>query len=286
MRTSQPTVSRMLQQLEDEIDILLFRREKGRVILTHEGMQFYRRVDEVFMIFSDLSNVVEDLRQNAFREIRIFSTPVISMTIVPELMAQLLKMHPDMHAKLIMLDNNSYFGVNCETEHDIVLGQRIGFEANMDQIILVEVDFVCVLPNDHPLATKETIFVHDLEGQSMISLLDDTHRVFLPHEKLFQDSDVNVVQNIFCHSSSAAYAMVQQGLGIALMEPFSAELWKHQGVVIRPFQPKLTYEFVAGLRPGALQSVAMSQVIRIARYIFARYSNHTVPHKDRTSLTL
>lgn len=273
MQTSQPTVSRMLIQLEEEVGIPLFRREKGRVHLTNEGMLFYHRVDEVFTAYSSLGTIVDDLREDAFREVRIFSTLALSMTIVPELMARLVDLHPNIRAKLITLDNNSYFGTNCETEHDIVLGQRIGFEAKFDQITLAEVDFVCVLPKDHPLARKHTVFVDDLDGQTMISLLDDTHRVFLRHEKLFQDSQVKVEQNIFCHSSSAAYAMVRHGLGIALMEPFSAGLWKDQGIVTRPFEPRLTYEFVAGLKPGTLQSAAMSQIIGFAREIFARYTN-------------
>lgn len=275
MRTTQPTVSRMLIQLEEEIGIPLFRREKGRVVLTNEGMRFYHRVDEVFTSITSLGRVAEDLRRATFREVRIISTPALAMTVVPDLMKQLVTLHPDIRAKLITLDNNSYFGVNVETEYDIVLGHRIGFETTMEQITLAEVDFVCVLPEDHPLATRETILVEDLEGQSIISLLDEKHRLFLRHEKVFQDANVNVTQNIFCHSSSAAYAMVGHGLGLALMEPFSARLWQHQGVVIRPFRPRLTYEFVAGLKPGTLQSVAMSQIIGLARDIFKQYASET-----------
>lgn len=136
MRISQPTVSRLLIQLEQELQVALFRREKGRVHLTNEGMQFYRRVDEVFTAFSSLSGLAEDLRKEAFREVRIFSTLALSMTVVPELMARLVEQHPDIRAKLVTLDNNSYFDANCETEHDVVLGQRIGFEAKMEQIPL------------------------------------------------------------------------------------------------------------------------------------------------------
>lgn len=274
MRTTQPTVSRMLIQLEKEIGIPLFRREKGRVILTNEGMRFYHRVDEVFTAVTSLSRVAEDLRDETFRQVRIFSTFAISMTVVPELMALLTKQHPDLRAQLITLDNNSYFAANCETEYDIVLGQRIGFEGAMDQITLAEVDFVCVLPEEHPLAARETIFLEDLDGQTMISLLDDTHRIFLKHEKLFHNANVNVAQNIFCHSSSTAYAMVGRGLGLAIMEPFSASIWKSNGIVTRPFRPRLTYEFVAGLKPGALQSAAASEIIALAGTIFARYASH------------
>lgn len=208
MRTTQPTVSRMLIQLEREIGIPLFRREKGRVILTNEGLRFYHRVDEVLTAVTSPGRVAEDLRDETFKEVLIFATFALSMTVVPELMALLTKRHPDLQAKLITLDNNSYFAANCETEHDIVLGQRIGIEGAMDQITLAEVDFVCVLPEDHRLAARDTIFLADLDGQTMISLLDDTHRIFLKHEKLFQGSDVTMAQNIFCHSTASAHAMV------------------------------------------------------------------------------
>jgi DNA-binding transcriptional LysR family regulator len=272
MRTSQPTVSRLLIQLEEELSIGLFRREKGRLHLTNEGMQFYRRVDKVFTAFTNLSSVAEDLRADAFREVRILATPAISMTIVPELVSRLVSAHPKIKTKLLTLDNNSYFDAECETAHDIIIGPRVGYAAKFEQISLAHVNFVCVMPHDHPLAAKAHVTAVDLEGQSMISLLDDEHRLFLKHENVFRDNDVSVERNIHCHSSAAAYAMVQRGLGLALMEPFSAPLWVSFGVVTRPFKPALTYEFVAGLKPGALKSAAMGEIIEIARDIFGSFA--------------
>jgi DNA-binding transcriptional LysR family regulator len=272
MRTSQPTVSRLLIQLEEELSIGLFRREKGRLHLTNEGMQFYQRVDDVFTAFTSLSSVAEDLRTNAFREVRILATPALAMTVVPELVARLVAAHPKMKAQLLTLDNNSYFDAECETAQDIIIGPRVGYEAKFEQISLAHVNFVCVMPREHALAVKDHVTTTDLAGQSLISLLDDQHRVFLKHENLFRDDDHSVERNIYCHSSAAAYAMVQRGLGLALMEPFSAPLWESFGVVTRPFKPDLSYEFVAGLKPGALKSAAMSEIIEIARDIFSEFA--------------
>jgi hypothetical protein len=68
-------------------------------------------------------------------------------------------------------------------------------------------------------------------------------------------------------SSAATYAMVQRGLGVAIMEPFSAPLFEPFGVVVRPFLPRLTYDFIAGLKHGGIQSAAMSQIIGLTRNI-------------------
>ncbi len=272
MRATQPTVSRLLIQLEEELSIDLFRREKGRLHLTNEGMQFYQRVDDVFTAFTSLSSVAEELRTNAFSEVRILSTPAIAMTIVPELVARLAKAHPKIKIKLLTLDNNSYFEAECETQQDIIIGPRAGYEAKFEQISLAHVDFVCVLPSGHALAAKDHVTVADLDGEALISLLDDEHRIFLKHEYLFRDDEIAVERNIFCHSSAAAYAMVQRGLGVALMEPFSAPLWESFGVVTRPFKPALTYEFVAGLKTGTLKSAEMTKIIEIARDVFSEFT--------------
>lgn len=271
LRTSQPTISRHLIELERTLQVQLFRREKGRAHLTHEGLQFYRRVEDFFSAYTSLGSVAEDLRDDAAREIRIISSLAFSMTVVPDVMARLLQKFPDLRAQLMTVDKNSYFAANCETEFDVVLGNRIGFETTMKQVPLVEVEFVCALPAGHRLVQQSEVHVTDLEGETMISLLEGDKRLFLKHERLFEDAKVNVTQNIHCHSSATAYAMVLRGLGIALMEPFSAAIWESNGVVTRPFRPHLTYEYVAGLKPGTRPSGVISEVIEVARSVLSEF---------------
>lgn len=271
MRTTQPTVSRLLKQLEDETGIQLFRRDKGRIHLTNEGLAFYRRVDKALAEFADLRKAAEELSSDGFRDIRIMATVAVSTTIVPEIVAELRKRYPDIQAKLITLDNLSFFAAKCETEFDIILGPTIGLGATMEQVKLAEVDFICAVPVGHPLASKPVVTVNDLQGETIISLLDEETRVFLQHERLFHDSAKPLDIPILCHSSTAAYGLVRQGVGVALLEPFSAPLWESYGVVARPFLPRLTYEFSAGLKPDGLQAAAMAEVVQIAKAAFAPF---------------
>lgn len=271
MRTSQPTVSRLLQQLEAELGISLFRRERGRIHLTHEGLRFYQRADQVVTAFDDLSSLAKGLRNYDGGEVRIFSTFALSMSVVPEIVARLVKVYPKITVKIITLDAYSYFESHCETENDIVFGPRIGFEAQVKQLPLAEVDCVCVLPEGHRLAAKSQVDVEDLAGEQVISLLEDNQRLFIKHERLFRDAGVSIEQRIFCHASAAAYELVRRGAGVALMEPFSAPFWEARGIVIRPFRPRMGYEFIAGLKPGVLQSEAVRVMLESAKEIFQRY---------------
>ena len=47
LHLTQPTLSRQLMQLEEELGVQLFRRSKHRIILTVEGMRLRRRAEEI-----------------------------------------------------------------------------------------------------------------------------------------------------------------------------------------------------------------------------------------------
>jgi len=82
---------------------------------------------------------------------------------------------------------------------------------------------------------------------------------------------------VLCHSSATAYGMVKLGKGIGLLEPFSAALWESNGVVTRPFRPRLTYEFAAGIKPDALQTAAMAEVVQVAKNLFSAFDRSNSP---------
>ena len=47
LHMTQPTLSRQIRQLEEELGVTLFLREKHRIVLTEEGRAFYRRASEI-----------------------------------------------------------------------------------------------------------------------------------------------------------------------------------------------------------------------------------------------
>ncbi len=87
--------------------------------------------------------------------------------------------------------------------------------------ILAELDEVAVLPAHHPLAAKPVLEPRDFEGQSFVSLAaaDPYRRQF---DAIFSEAGVARRMQIETHSAMAVCALVQQGLGIALVNPLTA----------------------------------------------------------------
>ena len=50
LHITQPTLSRQLMQLEDELGAVLFIRGKRKMVLTEEGMVLKRRAEEIIIL--------------------------------------------------------------------------------------------------------------------------------------------------------------------------------------------------------------------------------------------
>jgi DNA-binding transcriptional LysR family regulator len=63
--------------------------------------------------------------------------------------------------------------------------------------------------------------------------------------------------------------MVANGLGLSIVEPFAAKIWKSNGVVVKPFAGNISYEYVLAYPSGGIRSQLMHDfrdaVIKVAK---------------------
>ncbi|MFZ7093959.1 LysR family transcriptional regulator [Primorskyibacter sp. 2E233] len=275
LNMTQPTVSRMLADLEHSLNFPLFLRRKGRVVPTPEGMEFYQRLDDVFSAFVQLRHAADDISRNREKELKIVSLPALSASVVPETLARFALNYPDIKAQLITADIPTYFNLARDPSVDICIGNQLGDQPGVEQITLAKVDYVCALPPDHHLTARTIVTADDLNGENVIALLDDTNRGFDKHEDLFQSIDTR--QQFQTQNSGNAYAMVLRGLGIAILEPFSAPFWAANGVAIRPFRPRLSYKYAACYSGKKIRSSAVDALVKTAKDVFKQYESGLGP---------
>ena len=74
LHLTQPTLSRQLMQLEEELGVKLFHRGKHHITLTDEGMLLRRRAEEIISLSektkADLSNIHKQLEGRDFHRLR------------------------------------------------------------------------------------------------------------------------------------------------------------------------------------------------------------------------
>jgi len=80
---------------------------------------------------------------------------------------------------------------------------------------------ICALPPGHPLAAKPSIRARDLHGQPFITM-SRTEGVHELVEGIFQQEKVEVATVAECSMSTAACALVENGVAITLVEQGAA----------------------------------------------------------------
>ncbi len=269
LKTTQPTISRLLADLEYSLQLNLLHRRKGRVVPTPEGMAFYRKLDEVFDAFSKLKTAAEDISRDKQQEIRIISLGAISISVVPEIIEEFTANHPDINVTLNTTDVKSYFNMLMDEDLDIAFGNQMGEQPGVEQVILAKVDYICALPPQHPLCEKKIIHEEDLIGEKLIALDSDDVLAFHQHTDLYKR--INPVTQFSTQHSANAYSLVNKGLCSGVLEPFSAPIWAAMGVNIRPFKPTISYKYSAYFKEDRKQSWVIRELLEIAGRKFKKY---------------
>lgn len=255
---SQSGVSRLLQQLEMDLSVNLFARDKGRLIPTPEAELLGRDAENVLLAVERLTGHADDLRSGA-------AGPDIVRIGLPSSMWENF-------APAMLVDYASDFpGVRIETFFESTMAiQKLVEERVIDIGFLrmegqtgpsLEVqqvasgESVCVIPKDHPLAALEEVSVKDLRGVPLI-LIGRQRPNRMGLDQAFKRAGVRQSVKIETHTNSSACSYVAHGLGIAIISSFYANLYPHLAVVRRRFLPHSTQSFGIARAAGVPLSIA------------------------------
>lgn len=239
LNTSQPSISRFIADLEIEVGFSLFERASGRIRPTPEALEFFNHVNRFQESGKILQQRTEEIRNYKHGQLRIGSNSAAALGIVPQALASIIKMQPE-----IRID---YQVRSSQTVCDLVASQQldIGIVSKSRAIdgITCEAEYqwecVVVLQKDHPAASHKSINLDNLEGQNLIAYGDDYMAMNLVSTELREKMD-NLVK-IKTPLSYSACSLVTAGIGVALIDPLTAQAWEIHGLVARPFKPAIPY---------------------------------------------
>lgn len=244
MSVTQPAVSRLITDLEFHVKFKLFERSKGRLHPTPEATQFYLAVDRFFIGIEELERSAHQLRERSPTSLRVFATPALSTSIVPKAISRFRELHANV---AFQLESASYtqIALRLQTDH-ASLGITHAFPdlPGLTQAPFLRVSHVCAMHEAHPLSAKEVIIPQDLEGENILRILPEGAVDWDATTAVLEQSGVPFRSDIATQSSHTGYALIAENLAIGLIEPFAAHPWQRNGVVTRPFEPRLDYTYV------------------------------------------
>ncbi|BCQ46622.1 LysR family transcriptional regulator [Erwinia rhapontici] len=215
LHTSQPTVSRELARFEKLIGLQLFERVRGRLQPTVQGLRLFEEVQRSWYGLDRIISAAEGLRQFRQGELSVACLPVFSQSLLPLLCQPFMARYPDLSLNIIPQESPLLEEWLSAQRYDLGLTETTHTPAGTERSALFTGDEVCVLPAQHPLASRDCLTPQDFAGQRYISLSrTDSYRQIL--DGVFAEQGVQRHMVMETHSAASVCSMVRAGVGYRL----------------------------------------------------------------------
>ncbi len=238
--TSQPSISRLIRELESATGLHLFTRNGGRIQATDAGAAFYREVDLSFVGLEKLAHSAREIRQFGSGRLRLVAVPVIALSFLPMVIERFLTTYPGIAVSLEMRSEETIQRWTSAAYCDIGFATATPEAFGVMSTELYRLPGVCAMPARHPLSARKRIHARDLKGQSLIlpSYADDTRSAL---DRTLQQAGVDQAPAIETPYGATICAMVARGLGVGVVNPLATIDAPADKITFRPFSPGITF---------------------------------------------
>ncbi|ANT60859.1 LysR family transcriptional regulator [Salipiger sp. CCB-MM3] len=271
MNVSQPAVSRLIRDLEDRTGLQLFTRFGGKIVPTPEARELAVEVERSFVGLATIEKTATEIRQGRRSTVAVAAMPALAHSLLPDALVDLLVKRPNFRVQLLSMQTHNVVRQVASRQSQLGFTSPTRHEHDIDLVRTVELEYVCILPPEHPLGAKDRLRLEDFAGQSVVGYSENTATgAFLQREfgKMVNAPEV-IVQS---HLSTLVSALVLRGLGVSLVDPFTARSHEAQGGLARPFETDARFR-LAIIRPrGMSLGPDLEALLEVFDAQVARYS--------------
>ncbi len=243
LHVSQPSVSRLVADLERSVGFALFLRQGRGLVATVEARRFYQAVDSVFMGIDRLSELAKVIQTTAGGVVSIGVIPTFSQSVLPESVAQLYKARRDIRFMLSTRNTPAIVDAVRLQQFDLgIVGREPPYEG-VEILFESRFPYVCLFRDDHDHAQNEGAVDLDELAQNESFI---TFGGAFPDEMSGMDGELSSRlrdnSRISATNMPAAAALTRESGAISIVDPFSARLAiAIGGVKARPIRQPLSY---------------------------------------------
>jgi DNA-binding transcriptional LysR family regulator len=234
---SQPAISNLLAQLERETKLRLFERSRGRLVPTPEASVLFDEIDTVVRGLDHVNQAVVDLQNQTAGQLQVASTHALAFGFMPQEIAAFVENRPN----LTIAFTSQY---SAKIQEWVTAGLfEIGVcerPIRYDGLDRTELYFetLLTLPEDSPLARHDILTPH-LLGDTPLIVMGSDHMVSRRLREAFHLAGADFSIRSHTDLFRNALSLVKQGLGAALIDPFTLSADDGRGYVVRRFAPAI-----------------------------------------------
>ncbi|RSN67515.1 MULTISPECIES: LysR family transcriptional regulator [Actinomadura] len=233
LNMTQPPLSRQIQQLEKELRVRLIDRSSRTVRLTPAGRAFLHDARRLLHDAEDAAQSVRRVTEGRSGVLRLGFTATSAYGVLGNLLRAAGEHLP--HIEIVLREAVTRDQLERLAGGDLDVGLvRPPVPPGLEARPLGAEPLLAALPADHPLCAEDELGLADFHGERVIGYAPFEARYF--HDlvvSVFRESGVHPAYVQHAHQVHTVLALVEVGLGIALV-PATASRLRLQGVTLRP----------------------------------------------------
>ena len=272
---SQPSLSRAIASLENELGVILFERMGRNVSLTKAGQIFLEQTEK---ILEDIAVAERKMHQLAASggEISIAYVYPLSSDFIPSSAQEFIKLEENQGITFTFAQGLSSENIDGlkSGKYDVIFGTRDSSEMSIRFVPVLRQNMVVIMPAGHELSDREWI---EAEAFNHYPVLTYDHISGLGrHTENFYRRH-NLRPSVICESpdENGIASLVEEGFGIALVA--DVDYIHRPGICIRHLAEgqEFYHTVYMGYLAGKYQIPAVSRFIKFVRDACAQEDSAT-----------
>ena len=260
---SQPSLSKAVKKLEEELRVVLFDRSTRNLHLTDAGKVVYKQGQQALALLNELPALLNELAEVATGEIKIGMPPLIGTLFFPKIAREFHTRYPNIHIELFehgarvieeLVDTN-------QIDAGVIVLPTDNTMFNIHPFISDK--FFLFVHREHPLANRKTISLYELNEEKFILF----SKGFTLHDHIINAcKEVGFNPTISYESSQwdLIIELVSSRLGITLLPKSIFEKQNNPNIKMIALQtPPLLWKLGIITKKGAYHSHALKKFMNM-----------------------
>lgn len=225
---SQPSLSKQIKILEENLDTILINRERSHISLTESGKIFLQYSERILILCEESCRALMDLKNGERGNLTVGASQTIGTYLMPRILALFAQNYPQIDLKVQVDSTRAIATSIIKREIDVaIVGGEISNELKKKITIqpFVYDELRLIVSNSHPFARKKIIKKEDLYCLDFITL-DSTSTIKKFIDKILIQNEIqtNELKTILqLNSIEGIKTAVSLGLGAAFVSSSSIE---------------------------------------------------------------
>lgn len=171
LHISQPSVSRLIADLESSLGFQLFTRTGHGLVATVEARKFQQSVESMFIGMEKLRVTAEAIRAANDETIALGIISIFANSVMPEAIQQLREQRPGLNLDISVRNTPEIVDAVLLQQLDLGLICPTRHYEGIQTIFQTRVDYLCLIPEHHALAhSTESVDLNEMENEEFVTL--------------------------------------------------------------------------------------------------------------------